>query len=75
VGDNRTLKGASVGVGPVCLIGGTEGTTTVPPTTGTTVAFPFNGIKGLYFSGVAVDVSSPVFLLQAEISRASSSQR
>ena len=63
------MKGASVGVGPVRLVGTMLGTMTVPLTTGTTVALSPNGTKGLYPSGVAVEFSPLVVPLQAETSK------
>jgi len=60
VGGNSILRGASVGVGPVRWVGAAVGSTTVPASTGITVASLLSGTKGLYAPGVTVAVSSTV---------------
>lgn len=68
------LTGASVGVGPVCLVGAGVGITTVPFSTGMIVALELNGTKGSYASGVNVAVDSGTLGAQAETSKAISNQ-
>jgi hypothetical protein len=72
VGGKWIVRGASVGVGPLRCVGARVGITTVPSSTGTTVASALKGKKGLYESGVtvAVAVSSTLFKEQEVTSNA-----